>query len=90
MVTGRRMETPIALVHRGFELRPVADVAFDRLELRARQAAQIRAGPDERFDAVPARNEFMHQIGSNESRCASDEAVHKVLFSRQIRIAFPA
>jgi hypothetical protein len=58
---------------------PVAQVAFDRLEFGAAQAAAIAAGAEQGFDAMPARDQFVHQVGADKPRGSGNEAFHSCL-----------
>ncbi len=67
-LVGRRgVEAPVAAVQLAFEQFSVEDVARHAVELRARQAAFIGVGPDQRLHAMTARNQFMDKVGTDET-----------------------
>ncbi|MDB6017247.1 MAG: Tetratricopeptide 2 repeat protein [Pedosphaera sp.] len=76
MITGGDVEAPIAATQRGSEGRAVKDVASDALEVGAGETAEIAGGAEESLDAMTASEEFVDEIGTNETGGAGDETIH--------------
>ena len=50
-----------------------ADIARNAFEIHTREPAQITLRPQQRFHAMPPRNQFMHEVCANKPRSAGDE-----------------
>ena len=76
MIARRDVETPVAVAQRRDPFLRVAQIAGDALELGAFQSAQITFRPEQRFDVMAARNQFVDEVRSDKSRRAGDETEH--------------
>src|SRR5213594_2038325 len=76
MVTGGRVEAPIAAAHRRSELLSVAEVPRDAFELGAVQAPQVTFRSEQRLDLMPARDEFVDEVRADKPGGAGDKASH--------------
>src|SRR5690242_13081695 len=79
MIARRHMKTPFTPIQGFLQPRAVAQIAFDGLEDRAFQAPHIGSRAQQRFDAMPLRDQLMDQIRSDEPRGARDEAIHALM-----------
>ena len=72
------MKAPIAPSKVPLERRSVTEIAFDCLERCSGQPSQIRSTSQQSSNSVPARGQLMHEVRSDETGGACDEAVHGV------------
>ncbi len=61
------METPVTAGDFPFQKRAIEEVARDALELLAHQATLGGTRPQQRLDAVAAREQFPDKIGTDET-----------------------
>ena len=76
MVTCGDMEAPFTAVHRSDKFLAVAYVAINAFDVGAFQSAQIALRPQQRLHWIAASEQFVNEVGTDESRCACDEAFH--------------
>jgi hypothetical protein len=78
MITRRDVKTPIATAHCSFQFVPVAHIACNAFEIRARQSAHIARRAQQYLNAMPARVQLMHEIRADETRRSSDKTIHNI------------
>jgi hypothetical protein len=76
VIAGGDVKAPIAAGNFAFEQGAVGEVAGDALNVLAGQHTIPGAGAHERFDAMTARKQFVHEIGANKPAGAGDKAFH--------------
>ena len=86
VITCRDMETPIAIAQGGFKFLTIADIALHAIKRNADQPAGIAAGTEQSPDKVPARNQFVHQVGADKTGSARDEAIHVSSTKKRLKL----
>jgi hypothetical protein len=85
-VTGGGVEDPVAAVHvAGEGVGFVGDIAFDGLAGGPFESALVGSRAEQGADRVAARDQFVDEVGTNETGGAGDEALHGV-GERRVRI----
>src|SRR3712207_1125177 len=89
MVARRHMKAPIASLQAFLQRVRICDIAMHRFHIEACNSAEIRAGPKQRANRMPARRQFVYEIGTNESRTSGDKAFHAICTSGDLPKGFP-
>jgi hypothetical protein len=76
VIAGGYVKTPVRTLDRGFQHSGIVYIAFDALDIRALQPAQVTAGAHEHFNAMTARDQFVREVCADKAGCAGDEAIH--------------
>jgi len=72
------VKTPFRTFHFALQQFAIEDVAGDAFKLQSLQTALVRVRSQQRLDTMPAREQFVHEIGADEAGRTGNKAFHKI------------